>query len=288
MSTPNVNGQGAVGPIAAESTPSGTPTGAGRPSSFSSTDQVSRNRLRERLEAEAAAIGGLASGLGAESASGTRIQNSDVAARLRTVSSNIASLIRGFDGANADHVRTRVNGESGFAEFFEQGFGAGSLNLQDGKYPVDVHALVQQVLREAYLASSGDLKDQAEKVAGMNAQKKAVREHLSRLRSADAQLTTDPTVDAATAFRGTTSVGEPRFLEGVHISDADFAGMDANARKQAIKNADEVLNTLGDDSQLAQLQLQDTMQKQQQMIQLMSNISKMLHDTAMAIIRKIG
>ena len=34
--------------------------------------------------------------------------------------------------------------------------------------------------------------------------------------------------------------------------------------------------------------LQDMLQKQQQIIQMMSNISKVIHDTRMAIIRKIG
>lgn len=48
------------------------------------------------------------------------------------------------------------------------------------------------------------------------------------------------------------------------------------------------LNTLGDDAQLANVELQNILQKQQQTLQMMSNISKMMHDTAMAVIRKIG
>jgi hypothetical protein len=43
-----------------------------------------------------------------------------------------------------------------------------------------------------------------------------------------------------------------------------------------------------DDAQLANVDLQNILQKQQQTLQMMSNISKMLHDTAAAIIRKIG
>ncbi len=48
------------------------------------------------------------------------------------------------------------------------------------------------------------------------------------------------------------------------------------------------LATAGDDAQLANIDLQNMLQKQQQTIQMMSNISKVLHDTAMSVIRKIG
>jgi hypothetical protein len=51
---------------------------------------------------------------------------------------------------------------------------------------------------------------------------------------------------------------------------------------------EQKLNTLGDDAQLAQMDLQNILQRQQQLIQMMSTISKQLNDNAMAIIRKIG
>ncbi len=50
---------------------------------------------------------------------------------------------------------------------------------------------------------------------------------------------------------------------------------------------EQKLQTFGDDAQLANIDLQNMIQKQQQALQLMSNVSKMLHETAMAIIRKI-
>ncbi len=55
-----------------------------------------------------------------------------------------------------------------------------------------------------------------------------------------------------------------------------------------IKDAEDSISTIGDDAQLANVDLQNALQKQQQTLQMMSNISKMLHDTAMSIIRKIG
>ena len=44
----------------------------------------------------------------------------------------------------------------------------------------------------------------------------------------------------------------------------------------------------GDDAQLANVDLQNILQKQQQALQMMSNLSKVLYDTAQAIIRKMG
>lgn len=43
-----------------------------------------------------------------------------------------------------------------------------------------------------------------------------------------------------------------------------------------------------DDAQLANVDLQNMLQKQQQTLQMMSNISKMLYDTAQSVIRKMG
>lgn len=55
-----------------------------------------------------------------------------------------------------------------------------------------------------------------------------------------------------------------------------------------IKSLEEQLSTIGEDSQLANVDLQNAQQKQQQTLLLMSNMSKVLHETAMSIIRKIG
>jgi hypothetical protein len=55
-----------------------------------------------------------------------------------------------------------------------------------------------------------------------------------------------------------------------------------------IKGFEDKLNSVGDDAQLANVDLQNILQKQQQTLQMMSNISKLVHDTAMSVIRKIG
>ena len=54
-----------------------------------------------------------------------------------------------------------------------------------------------------------------------------------------------------------------------------------------IQGLEELLNSVGDDAQLANVDLQNMLQKQQQTMQQMSNISKMLHDTAKAMIQNM-
>jgi hypothetical protein len=58
--------------------------------------------------------------------------------------------------------------------------------------------------------------------------------------------------------------------------------------RDGLRQFEEKLNAVGDDAQLANVDLQNILQKQQQTLQMMSNISKMLFDTASAVIRKIG
>jgi len=53
-------------------------------------------------------------------------------------------------------------------------------------------------------------------------------------------------------------------------------------------NIEEKLDSLGSDAQLAIQDLQNILQKQQQTLQRLSNVSKELYDTAQSVIRKIG
>lgn len=71
----------------------------------------------------------------------------------------------------------------------------------------------------------------------------------------------------------------------------DKAKKQSGAKKagieQRIHTKENELQTLGEDAQLVNIDLQNTLQRLQQTIQMMSNISKQLHDTAMAIIRNL-
>jgi len=56
----------------------------------------------------------------------------------------------------------------------------------------------------------------------------------------------------------------------------------------ALKDIEAKMDALGDDSQLANVDMQSALQVQQQTLQMISTISKMIWDTEMAVIRKIG
>jgi hypothetical protein len=120
---------------------------------------------------------------------------------------------------------------------------------------IDPNALVQEVLRESYLQTTEDLRFFAEKVRYFNEQKKALRSELTRLEELRSASEGTATRDAISAM---------------------------------IADLEEKLNSVGDDAQLANVDLQNILQKQQQTLQIMSNISKMLFDTAQSVIRKIG
>ena len=80
------------------------------------------------------------------------------------------------------------------------------------------------------------------------------------------------------------------------VPGVDIDAVIAEAQEAVASGISEALVTtapgieeVGDDAQLANIDLQNILQKQQQqLLQTMSNISKALYDTAMAIIRKIG
>ena len=100
------------------------------------------------------------------------------------------------------------------------------------------------------------------------------------LKVVEAKQTSDPATSKGTSY---------------NQSDLDFIRKKLSSIDSEIKSLDTGLKVLedklqstGDDAQLANIDLQNSLQKQQQTLQMMSNMQKALHDTAMSIIRKIG
>ena len=167
---------------------------------------------------------------------------------------------------------------------------------------VDPNALVQHVLRESYLQTTEDLRYFAEKVKYFNQMKKLIREYLQKLRDYDGKLritarekgidlcATDAKSRAAlTKIAAGLALAMPNDDASKAIGfPKRFSSIDPHAIEAEIKKWEEKLNTLGDDAQLANVDLQSILQKQQQTLQMMSNISKLLYDTAQSVIRKIG
>ena len=160
---------------------------------------------------------------------------------------------------------------------------------------MDVNQLIQWVMREAYINNTEDLRGYAYRVKYFTDLKRAIREELVKARNFQREhqvlesgqvrmnesytkrkFNTVPEVDPRT---GAMTVRSPETGEITQ----DPRGMD-----EYIKELEQLLNTVGDDAQLAQVDLQNVTQKQQQTLQTLSNLSKVLHETSMAIIRKIG
>jgi hypothetical protein len=142
----------------------------------------------------------------------------------------------------------------------------------------DPTALVMWVLREAYREQTVDLRHYAEKVRYLNTMKSLIRDELVRARS----------VLASERSERIAYVPDPRLRPPPLSGTPRTATLTTAAEvREAIAQWEEDLNTIGDDSQLANVDLQNTLQKQQQMLQMLSNISKQLHDTAMSVIRNM-
>ena len=97
--------------------------------------------------------------------------------------------------------------------------------------------------------------------------------------------------DAGRLTSGTTSETSIQYRE----TDLDFITRHLSRIEQKIKALeagvevlDEKIASSGEDVNLSTIDLQNMLEKQQQTLQTLSNISKMQHDTAMSIIRKIG
>ena len=169
----------------------------------------------------------------------------------------------------------------------------------------NIDALVQEVLRESYLQATEDLRTYAEKVRYFNQQKKAIREYLNSLREAKAgilsaahtrgiNLCSNEKKDVEVLQKMIVDAGRPYEVGPVEfelcipdrVPRADLTSL-AHFDNE-IARWESKLNSIGDDAQLANVDLQNILQKQQQTLQMMSNISKMLFDTAMSVIRKMG
>jgi hypothetical protein len=168
----------------------------------------------------------------------------------------------------------------------------------------DINALVQTVLRQSYLDTTEDLRAYAEKVSTYNKQKKAVREYLSALRKFKANVFStarERGVDLCRANEKDVAVLTEVFEKAATSHNVGALEYELcvpdRVPAAAVKNLDmleaeiahweERLNTVGDDAQLANVDLQNMLQKRQQYLQMLSNISKAAHDTAMSIIRNI-
>ena len=158
---------------------------------------------------------------------------------------------------------------------------------------VDVNQLIQHVMREAYVSSSEDLKMYAQKLKFHTDLKAMLRDELKRARSFLSEHTADREKgELDTPFEKLKFELQPQVDANDALvpkkPEADGTTTHSAELNDYIKELDQMLNTVGDDAQLAQIDLQNMTQRVQQAVQMLSTLSKLLHETAMAIIRKIG
>ena len=171
--------------------------------------------------------------------------------------------------------------------------------------PTDINTLVQAVLRESYLDANEDLKTFAGKTRRMNEMKKTIRNLLRELRGFRRTVITSAReirLDLCGEGEEVREKLAELIVKHAYPHDMDDTGyelcipdrippadvQDLDALDDVIEQWEDELNTIGGDAQLANIDLQNMLQKQQQTIQMMSNVSKVMHDTALAVIRKIG
>jgi hypothetical protein len=155
---------------------------------------------------------------------------------------------------------------------------------QRGARP-DVDALANWVLNQAYLQPDRDLKSSADKVKFFNEQKEAAYASKAELERTQAALRRGNAQAATTRSVTLTQTYKPG-ARAVSIGGPKPATVESVARD--LQGVVVLCNTADENSQMANLDLQNALQKQQQTLQTISNVSKTLHDTAMAVIRKIG
>jgi hypothetical protein len=146
----------------------------------------------------------------------------------------------------------------------------------------DLDRLLDWVLLKSHVESQRDLLKTARSAAYQERRRVAVQEHLADLRSKQRTLKGGTVIVRSLLLRSKTETeAEPVVENGrTTVNAAQLQGM--------VGQWEQKLATVGDDAQLANVDLQNALQKQQQLLQMLSNVSKLLHDTAMATIRKIG
>jgi chromosome segregation ATPase len=73
------------------------------------------------------------------------------------------------------------------------------------------------------------------------------------------------------------------FSQDLRASQQELAELDAE-----LEELERELDQIGDDAQLANVDLPSTLKKQQAVLQMMSAISKEMHEAVVDVIRKIG
>lgn len=149
----------------------------------------------------------------------------------------------------------------------------------------DADALIAFVLQEAYLKESDALRTRTEELKEINEARTSLRRHIAEVRERIAarpgQVTRLSLKTVAVSVSQKQKQKQKRVLAG-KTKTMSIAEWEAYA---AHREADA--RALAELIQMMQLDLQDALQEQQQSYQMLSNLSKSMHDTAKTVIEKM-
>ncbi|HEY1211247.1 MAG TPA: hypothetical protein VGE85_17915 [Terracidiphilus sp.] len=159
----------------------------------------------------------------------------------------------------------------------------------------DIDAVVFVVLVQTSQNVQANIEADAEQIQALMQDINALRQALEQLNQEKAALAKTGQRNASCATPFCRSL--PASLAEINASTAKFphpthlqapASLTLTQLQSLVSQMETSLDTVGDDAQLANVDLQNMLQKQQQTIQMLSAIEKLLNDTAMSVIRHLG
>jgi hypothetical protein len=168
--------------------------------------------------------------------------------------------------------------------------------------PSDIDALVAVVMFELWNSEEKDLEEMMGEMHKMNQLKEKQRDYINTLKKQKVIMKENLKEKTVAPRLVQTKVVVPKISQIVAKTQRlnikfiktpilptfkDPSKMTITELEKEILTAEENLNELGDMSQLDQLALQDTLQKEQQFIQTISNIMKQQNDTLKSIIENM-
>lgn len=145
---------------------------------------------------------------------------------------------------------------------------------------LDVNPLVQSVMRASYQQQEEELNKLKDKVQYNNEMKKKIRDEQDKVHKAIISP------GSASIIRMNIEIG--KVTPTIIFSHNAGIVKTEQERQDYLRYLQAKLNAVGEDAQLANMDLQNALQKQQQSVQMLSTISKLLSDAAMETVRKMG
>jgi hypothetical protein len=170
--------------------------------------------------------------------------------------------------------------EAGQTEKATDAWRAFSTKYFNEKTVGDEEALVHWVLREAILVKHPKLDSLVDRIRYFDEARVAARECLVEQRAVLGDMTKGSVEKAC-------KVTLPPYQPGARVQ-VTIATYDKKQLQASIASLEALIASLGSESEMASLNLQNALENQQGVVQMLSNVSKQLHDTARAVIRNMG